>query len=289
LPRKWAVEHGIKKGDELDILESGNKIIISTEKGLESRKITLDISAFSDILVKWLLYSIHKSGYDEVELNYKKPNILPVIQKTIKDGLMGFEIIEQSENKCVIKNISENLETEFSPILRRVFLINISMAKNSLEAIKKGNPDDLKNVIILEDTNNKLTNFCERILNQKGYKDSRKTNFIYIITWQLESIADDYKALCRFLSNSKKINLTKDTLSIYEEVNDLVIALNDVFYKFENEKLVDIKTKEDQISDKIFALFKKAPHEENIILTYLLSVARRITDLTASIMAINFH
>ena len=33
LPRKWALQHGIKKGDELEVEEKGRKIVISTEKG----------------------------------------------------------------------------------------------------------------------------------------------------------------------------------------------------------------------------------------------------------------
>ena len=31
LPRKWTIQHNIKKGDELDVQEDGSKIILSTD------------------------------------------------------------------------------------------------------------------------------------------------------------------------------------------------------------------------------------------------------------------
>jgi len=33
LPRKWALKHGIKKGDELNIEEKGSELLVSVEKG----------------------------------------------------------------------------------------------------------------------------------------------------------------------------------------------------------------------------------------------------------------
>ena len=36
LPRKWALKYGVKKGDEVDVLEEGNKIVVST--GVEDEK-----------------------------------------------------------------------------------------------------------------------------------------------------------------------------------------------------------------------------------------------------------
>jgi len=192
LPRKWAIAHNVKKGDELEIEEQGDKVVVSTNKGVSFEKITVDISKLNEKLVHWTLYILHKSGYDEIELTYNDHKIAKVIQDTISEGIMGFEIIEQTPKYCLIKNIATGLESEFETILKRIFLVTISMAKTSYDIISKSQFENLKEIIVLETTNNKLTNFCERLLNQKGYKNITKTSFLYVIVWQFEKIADDF-------------------------------------------------------------------------------------------------
>ena len=43
LPRKWSLQFGIKKGDELEVEEKGSQIIVSTEKGVKNKKIKITV------------------------------------------------------------------------------------------------------------------------------------------------------------------------------------------------------------------------------------------------------
>ena len=44
LPRKWAQNYGIKKGDELEVTEHGNRVMISVDKNPQTESIEIDLS-----------------------------------------------------------------------------------------------------------------------------------------------------------------------------------------------------------------------------------------------------
>ena len=132
---------------------------------------------------------LYKRGYDEIRINYSDSNVFKEIKKV---DLLGFEIVDQGKNYCVIKNVSMALESEFDTLLRRSFRLAKEMG-NLLEDYFLEKNIDLNEVKELESLNNKFTDFCLRILNKNGYLQNQKTNFLYVITRELESLGDIFK------------------------------------------------------------------------------------------------
>ena len=285
LPSKWTKKFDLKQGDELNIEEQEKALVISTEKEFGVEKASLDITKLNEFFVGRALSAIHKSGYDEVEIHYEDPKVLPLIQKGIEKTFLGYEIIDQTEKSCLIKCITKSLDEEFDAILRRIFLVTISLGKNSLEIIKKGNLGNLKEVLTLEETNNKLTNFCERMINKGKYPNFKKATFMYCIAWQLEKIADDYKYLCQYLSESK-IKLSKELIEIYEKVNQMMEVFYDMFYKFDEEKLHKFTSLRNQIKKETFKLFEERGHKENNVIFYLAGLSEKIFDISGPFMGL---
>jgi phosphate uptake regulator len=288
LPRKWAQLHNIKKGDELDIEEGEDTLTISTDKGVKVEKINIDVSKFSDHLVRWGITALYKRGYDEVEVTFAKPDTMDVIKDAIQNTL-GYEIIEHQENKCLIKNLSKGLESEFDSTFRRAFLVTLSMADSSLERVRKGEFEKLKEVIVLENTNNKLVNFCERMLNLVGYKDHKKTVFVYLIIWQLESIADDYRDLCKFLLKESDTKIDKEIIEMFEKANHMLKSFYEIFYELNQEKLVEIYEEKKKVFAQAQLVFKKTKDYRNVLVTNsLVSIATRINDLSGALLAMEY-
>ena len=75
LPRKWALKYGIKKGDELEVEEQGNKLYIGTEKTQESGNIEVDITGLDRDSFMFLIRILYIRGYNEIKLifNNDKP------------------------------------------------------------------------------------------------------------------------------------------------------------------------------------------------------------------------
>jgi len=277
LPRKWALKYAINKGDELEVTEQSNKLLITTEKEIEQNKITIDVKDLNPRMIKWVLTAVYKEGYDEVEILFDDPNVMEVIQDRLRE-LLGFMIIEHSQKRCLVKSISQGIEQEFDVTLRRAFLVTISMADSILELLKKGDNEHLKEITRLESTNNQLTNFCQRILNKKGYKDPKKTNNLNIIISTVENIADSYKFICMYLSSPKKSKISKQALSLIEDVNKMFADYYSSFYHPDDKKLVSISDARYKVPETAYGLMGKGSPAEIQVAQLMLEIFRKMID-----------
>lgn len=281
LPSKWVKTYGIKKGDELNIEESGKTLTLKSEDSRSFERISVDVSDLNERLIKWTISALHKTGYDEIEVTYSGQIALKTIQEMVKEVLMGFAIVDQSDKKVVLRSIAQDVPAEFEATLRRAFLVTLSLAENSLELIKNKKFDELPSLVNLEWTNNQLTNFCERIINKHKLENEKTMSFLYVITWNLEKICDYYKHICNLNFDNKEVN--KEVLSFYREVNELLKKFYETFYNFEISKLSNIYDISKNLQVKGYKIIDKHP----VLISHIYEILGRITDFSASTIALN--
>ena len=205
-----------------------------------------------------------------------------ISKKMIEDVLsstMGFEIVSQGEKSCTIKSIARAVEEEFDNILRRVFLTLLSMADESYDAASKSQFARLKDIESSDKTINKLTNFCKRILNKKGYKDEKSANYIYCIVWEIERIGDEYRRICTALGGWKKQKISKDILNLFRNVNIFLRDFYSFFYKFEQDKGIALTKSRGELLKKAESLMKKEKGECIIVLHHLANIINSVYDI----------
>ena len=177
LPSKWARKYHVKKGDEINIIEKKDRLILCREAVTEYRKKELNIDELGEFRKNYISH-LYQSGFDEVEIRFNDIKTYEKIKDRV-DNLLGFEVIEQSESRCIIKNIVSGLEEEFDNILRKIFLMLVDMIDSTYDAIKNKEYDRLNEIKDLEKMNNKFTDFCIRMLNKNNFYDNSKSyNFI---------------------------------------------------------------------------------------------------------------
>lgn len=287
LPADWVKKYGVKKGDEIELVESGQKVVISTTKqGETSSKAQIDASELNERALEWTLAALHKSGYDEIIISYKKPETLKVINKYLKTFLMGFVIMSHTDNRCILRSITKNVESEFESTLRRAFLVTISIGEESLKCIKEKKFLELLELVHYEQTNNQLTNFCERLINKGAYKNDKHMCFMYVINWNLEKICDNYKYICKYLADSP-IKLSEETLKFFEEANKYFKAYYDLFYKFDLQKLTELSEKKKVLINKSIDMNKTKNYKEIAVIHHLTNIIAQTSDFSSSMVALN--
>lgn len=287
LPSEWVKKYNLKKGEEIDVEEEGRRLTITTSKEYGIEKSKINLKGATERVIRWTLAALHKSGYDEIIIEHDEKETVKIIEEMIKDLFTGFTIIEQTKDHCVLKSISKDSESEFESALRRAFLVTLAMGEESLELIKNYKFQDLKDLIAKEHTNNQLTNFCERILNKKGYKDYKKTCFMYVIVWNLEKVCDNYKYICDLLKDAKKIKISNDTVELYEQANNFFKLYYELFYKFDINKLSELSTKKKGIEKEARKIVKGKNEIEIEVIDHLLGVILQTADFSATMIAIN--
>ena len=285
LPQEWVKRFNLVKGDEINVEVKEDKLILSPIKRVEVvKKVTIDLREFDENIVNFILPIPHKIGYDEVEILFVNPKIAKKCQQRINEMLVGYEIIEQSANRILIKNISSSFEEQYENLLKRLFLVTITFANELLQQLSKN--QDFSELMNLEQTINKISNLCERILNTELYRD--KKNFHYLIAWNLESIGDNYRDILEYCMKSK-ISLDKEVLDFFSQINELLKDYFQLHYKFDLKKIGDIKNVQKNVNKNInFYLLKTRNKQEIFVLIGLFGINQRITDALGSTAALNY-
>lgn len=297
LPSNWVKKYNIKKGDELEVEESERTIIISTEKGKKLDSVTVDITNFDRTSIIQLIKGLYTLGYDEIDLNFKKQSIphfrlgkertiISVIHEAI-NRLSGIEIIQQRKNSCILKTLSEMSFTEFEVILRRAFLLLIDMHKDMIAGAKNKDEYLLDTLKEKRNTITKFLNLCMRLLNKKGYKDSKKTIAIYNIILLLEKIIDLIIITGRSLIEFKPdISLISE--KILQEIQECIEEYYHLFYKFDDEKIVNITKIKESLVNMISKKIQKLSKQELLIISRHIQIPEQIITMIELRMAIEY-
>jgi phosphate uptake regulator len=297
LPRKWALKHGVKKGSELDVSEQGNKVVIYSDTGAVLNKVELNITNLDRSSILYYIRSVYRLGYDEIEVRFdnsttvhyrmgKKVNTLSVIHEEV-NRLVGIEIIKQTENLCVIKNLTPGSIKEFEVVLRRIFLLLKDANEDLTNGIKKKDLVLLETIEQKHDTITKFASYCLRLLNKYGYPDSKNTTVIYHIIITLDKIMDLLKYASRDALEFK-INAKKETKNILDGINYCIHFYADLFYKFEVKPIKEFMNKRDDLCKMINLSRKKISPDELKLVSNMQVILEILIDLIEARMALEY-
>ena len=252
LPRKWSQKYGIKKGEELEVEECGSSLKVHTEKYPHVEEIIVDVSGLTPRLADRFIARAYQKGYDKITLKFDKPELVIAIQNKVKE-LLGFEIMEQYKDYCVIQSISSKLEVDFDSLLRKAFMITIDMAECCLEGLKNNDPSILENLYYKDFDVNKFCYFCLRSIN-KGQHQGFGTYILYYLVELLEDVGDEYKELAKILVNIKSKN---QIMRVLLKCNEVLKLGYEFFYKPEKSKAVRAMEVYNETSSDISELYAK--------------------------------
>ena len=292
LPLKWIKKYNVKKGEELELKEEENKIIVSTEKVHIRPPIKINLEGANASVAIKNITNAYQLGYPELELIFsntttndktqKAVTSLNLIQETC-DQLIGFEITDEKETFCRIKDVAGNSINEFKNILRKIFLMINTYGTETLKNID--NPKKLKELHKKHTDIRKYCNYCQRYLNIKGFEN--KTAQYNEILVRLLDVSRTY----RFISKNQLLNknkYSKETLKVLKTTIKLQEDFYKLFYKFSLAKASDITRKRIDIFKVINELSKKENSENLILIHRLPFILNTILSLMNTTIAINF-
>jgi len=278
LPSKWVRKYGIKKGDEIELMEEGNRIEIWSTKGVHLEEFRTKIRKGTLSHLKSIISNAYKKGYDVIILEYDDESILKDIQKLV-DSLLGVEIVSRSKNQCEIKNIAKELESEFENVLKNSFILLMEMSNEVFNDIKDTRVDRKEDMSYKKYTITKYTDFCKRLLN-KHRKNKTNMVFGYLIVWNLEKIANEYKYIYDYWVNFSPKNFSKHMFDFFEKVNKLLSLYYQAFYEKDNRKIEQVgKMKDELLFGIYYEIQTKLKKDDCPVMHYLANITRRLWDM----------
>ncbi len=229
LPKKWIDRNNLKSGQEVEIDEEDNKILIwPGEHVAEKKKITITLEFQSHEYYRSLIGGLYRGGYDEITVQFSNSKTLIELQKIV-DSLYGFEIFDIGEKTCTIKSVysEEQADVEGS-FNKMIFTIKLMHQKITTPSKKEETEED--------DTREEMNNYKQQILKQRDlisriitkHKLVDNKHFPYYqLSHYLWSIARNY------------FYLYENRRAITKESQDYIVKTNAFFDSFFSTKTAE--------------------------------------------------
>ena len=304
LPSEWVKKFNLTRGSEVDVVEKDNGLFISTEKNDRDRKAEIDLDGL-DIPTIWKYFmAVYREGYDELvvrhspnqklespykyfcrhdaDVKYQSEEIsaLEFVHELV-NRFIGFEIISHDDGSVLIRDMSEPSSKEFDTSLRRVLLLVQQMSEETFEALDNSDSKILKHIHDVDINLDKFHDYCIRILNKIGHKESRKTNLLFSTLFYLESVGDEFKSISHHLLFDFNNGNFEHVIDISESIKEQLELYFKLFYKFDREKIIRISEIDKNRYFGVKSKFKETEtNEEREIFHHLRIIARYINTLT---------
>jgi phosphate uptake regulator len=264
LPCDWTKKYNINPGEEIEISEQNGALIINSDSKSENKAVTIDISKM-DIPTIWKYFmAVYREGYDELTVKFdpnvsyenpykffsarahemlhnEKPKLFSASETVhqITSRFIGFEILSDSLNSCIIHDMAEISSKEFESSLRRVFLLLKQMMEEMTEAIRTNNPSLVKHAHDNDINVDKFHDYCIRALNKTKSRNVKSPHIVVSALFMLELLGDEIKHITYHLLEDMKNKSLVNLLKISEMVRDQFNSFYDLFYDFSQKKVQD--------------------------------------------------
>lgn len=287
LPKSWVKINKLEKGDELEIETKGNLLVLYGKGKKEEGMIEIEVPHERRVIGRFLSH-FHKLGKDTLKIKFENSKSIKFVEKEIQQ-FIGYEIMEKGDDFCIIKNITGPKEDEFDSILKKMFRLTLFMSDTMFNMFKSGKFKNLSDIARLEATQNKLYSFCQRCINSAGKTKFPNPTFNYLLVQRIEDIGDDLKFIAEHYMTKKEFRPSKETLIFFEDVNNYIKEIYDLYYNYDTNKLPSTSQNHLKLSETGNKLYKVAPREEILLIGKLIDIVRGIFNAASPVNAINFE
>jgi phosphate uptake regulator len=236
LPSKWVAKLGIKKGDELDIEEKENDLVVSTDAARPTKKKEYSVDIKNHIRTGGrYIVGLYRLGYDTMVIHYEDSDYLGKIPKEISENTIGMEIISQKKNSCVIKNLSVTKEQGLEDMIKRIWFLLLDMAKDIREALDKDDRETLKTIYLREKNVNKFSNYILRIIMQNTIMPADASHTLYFFIRYFENASDDLEIIASYYSEEKD-RASEQFVKTFLSAVELLDSFYDLYYSYSDQK-----------------------------------------------------
>jgi len=276
VPKAWAAEHHLTKGDVLVLQRVGTDLLISADRPgkTEPKRITLQADNKPLHLLETEIIAAYLCNYALIEIKGEGVKAHGAEIKRMLHNLSGLELVEQTATHIVAKDLLDLQEVNTDTLIRRTDLILRSMHEDATGGIH----EDYSESILHRDADvNRLVFLTKRVIRAAFHEPSVAKTLnaspsdllrAWTLTTILEHIGDTTKRLARTYRSTTKTPF-KTTRELHVA---LCNAYNDALkaYHTKNPALastVEYQTKRRaQLIDESFA--KRATATEKLATLY---------------------
>ncbi len=295
LPVKWIKRNNVCKGDEVDVKDENNRITINIEKESGKKIAKVDITGLSRSAIMFYLRSLYRQGFDEIMVKYSNQTtihhdtnetvrIISVIHHEI-GRLIGFEITQQREGFCVLKDLTGMAHDNVDIVLKRIFFLFKDTISDAAQALKSKNLEALETIEERHDTITKFISYALRFLNKSPDAPPERINGIYHILCSMDLGIDIIKYFSRYIFRNK-IEFSEKGIMLIEKLQELSTLTREIFFNFSLEKVIRFMELRAEVKNMLDDALLLGNCKETYILFYIAPTIELMRDMVETKMAI---
>lgn len=265
LPIDWIRNNGLKAGDEIDVRQSEDNLILNAGKKTVTGKLELNTTGFHRRVYFLNINAAYARGIDEIYLENDK---YPELTQTI-----GYAVVSQKGDKYVIRDVAGKTMENLDDIFKRIFQIVLGFYDAAInDVLNKNAGEDYETLKKMDAEINRFVLFLQRSIMKFSHSEPINARILFAYSFALEKLGDE---ILRFWRAALKGNIKKDP-----KIKEIILlskkALERAFeiYYFSNyDKIKKTTELRDSIRDKSIKLMNL-----NQATTELLIHAVRISD-----------
>ncbi|MBW2999123.1 hypothetical protein KY339_00495 [Candidatus Woesearchaeota archaeon] len=290
LPSKWIRKYNLEKGDYLTVEESEDSLVFSAKEKLVKIELTidLDVSNYNRRTIFIMLHQAYRKGFDKLKVKFKDKEQLEIIRRITKDTLLGFEVVKEEDNKCVLQNIAEPSPEKFDVILRKEMLL-IKEDINGIHESFKNNTFEMQKREDVKESFDNFNNFARRVIIKNKVEGPKNSYLLYYFVSQLSLIQHGYYYLYKLYNKEQPKKIDKVLLELLKKTNDVYDLLYQSFYKKDIALAHKTRKESDDIQKDIYKEIQKGQGLRNNILLVLSNIIRTIAVATTVLFGLEFE
>jgi len=274
LPVDWARAHNINAKDEVEVQEEADTLVIRTEKKPKTEEINLKLEKSTPDYYRIMIENHYLKGYDKLNVTFEDKKAIKYVQEVVAN-LIGFEIVQQKENKCRIAATTTPSAEEFKTLLSRCFNIITYTQSKVKEDIEKNSFNNLNEIEAQSKDARRFLLFCTRAMHKSSVVSRREESFLHLLLERMILIEHNHYYLYIKISKLKKQSIRREVKELYSKVAEMFLLFKQMFYKKDIKNFAKINEYWDEIYfEQGQKLLTKCTEAESIIIYHSMHLSK---------------
>ncbi|MGV8152651.1 MAG: hypothetical protein ACP5OG_06215 [Candidatus Nanoarchaeia archaeon] len=276
LPINWVRENKIDKNKEVDLEVSEKNILIYTKNTSVGEKIEINADNLEESQIYRILGALYARGADEITFVSKK-NLSSQISK-YTNSTLGFALVEQKQDKYLIKDLRQGEYENIDEIFKRVFQMLMIYYDSLIKDVFEEKKEDLESLEARDIEVNKFCLYLQRGINKSSYQNQKQGRALFTYSYEIEKIGDEIQRAWRTAIKYKP-KLSKETLELANLSKEGLEKAFEFYYQFNINKIKEIYSLRDKVREKSLKIKSSDAHATRFV-RHIVKIIEDASDLT---------
>jgi phosphate uptake regulator len=218
LPKQWTAKNKLQAKDKIEVIEGDNYVMMKpfgTGADYKNWRLRINAEQLTPRELGWELEACYTCGIEEADITNRSGllNQMKVIREVI-NKLPGFEIVETSRDRTVIKNIYDQTRLPINQATYKLLDMVIIILGELVECLEEGDISRARDLIDRDDEVDKMFRIILRQSSQTLRQENstiqkpfeiETAHYFRGIAASLEKIADHAVNLSRYMLQENRI------------------------------------------------------------------------------------